>query len=79
MNPYYREEQVTLPVIPLRGLFMFPHMVMHFDVGRPRSIAALEAAMMANGEIFVVTQKNFMEEEPEKKDLYTIGTVATIK
>lgn len=79
MNSYYREEQTSLPVIPLRGLFMFPHMVMHFDVGRPRSIAALEAAMMSNGEIFVVTQKNFMLEEPEKSDLYTIGTVATIK
>lgn len=79
MNAFYREEPTSLPVIPLRGLFMFPHMVMHFDVGRTRSIAALEAAMMSDGEIFVVSQKNFMVEEPQKEDLYSVGTIATIK
>ena len=47
----------TLPLLPLRGLTVFPYMVLHFDAGRPKSVAALEQAMVNNQEIFLVAQK----------------------
>ena len=68
-----------LPLIPLRGMNIFPYMVLHFDVGREKSILALEDAMLNNQEIFLVSQKLSKIEEPEEKDIYTIGTVCNIK
>lgn len=69
----------NLPLIPLRGITIFPYMVMHFDVGRKKSILALEDAMLKNQEIFLVSQKDAKVEEPDEKDIYEVGTICTIK
>ncbi|AIY81108.1 endopeptidase La [Clostridium botulinum] len=69
----------TLPLIPLRGLTIFPNIVAHFDVGRKRSIAAVEEAMLNNEEIFLVAQKDPEIEDPEREDIYDIGTLCKIK
>jgi len=68
-----------LPVLPLRGMMVFPHMVLHFDVGRPKSVAALEKAMMEDQRIFLVAQKDAEVDEPHMTDLCKVGTVAVIK
>lgn len=67
------------PLIPLRGMVVFPYMILHFDVGREKSILALEDAMIKDQEIFLSTQKDAKEEEPTSKDIYEIGTLCTIK
>ncbi len=68
-----------VPLLPLRGLLVYPSMVLHIDVGRARSVAALEHAMVNDNQIFLATQKDLRIEKPEKEDLYTIGTLVTIK
>ncbi|CEG23107.1 Lon protease 1 [Planococcus massiliensis] len=68
-----------VPLLPLRGLLVFPTMVLHIDVGRERSIAALEQAMLEDNIIFLATQKEMSIEQPEKEDLHKIGTLAYIK
>lgn len=68
-----------MPLLPLRGLTVFPYMVLHFDVGRQKSISALEDAMVNNQDIFLVTQKEPEVEEPDKDSLFTVGTVSKIK
>ena len=70
---------VRIPLMALRGLMIFPHMVLHFDVGRPRSIAALEAAMLENQRIFLVAQHDAEVEEPGVEDICRVGTIAQIK
>lgn len=72
-------ETKILPLIPLRGITIFPYMVMHFDVGREKSILALEDAMLNDQEIFLVSQKDAKLEEPLEADIYEIGTICTIK
>jgi len=72
-------EVVTIPVLALRGLTVFPQLMLHFDVGRAASIQALEEAMGENREIFLVTQRDLTVENPEQRDLYVIGTVANVK
>ncbi len=69
----------TLPMIPLRGLAIFPNMVLHFDIGREKSINALEKAMILNKHIFLATQKDENTDLPTSADFYHIGTVAKIK
>ena len=69
----------TLPLIPLRGITIFPFMVLHFDVGREKSIVSLDEAMLKNQEIFLVPQKDSKVENPTKEDLMTIGTVCVIR
>ena len=69
----------TLPVIPLRGITIFPFMVLHFDVGREKSIASLDEAMLKNQEIFLVPQKDSKLENPTKDDLMNIGTICVIR
>lgn len=69
----------TLPLIPLRGLTVFPNVVVHFDVGREKSTAAIEKAMQDEQEIFLVGQKNSMVEEPNQDEIYSIGTICKIK
>ena len=71
--------RLTIPVLTLRGLTVFPQLLLHFDVGRDASIRALEEAMDENREIFLVTQRDLTVENPEERDLYTIGTVAEVK
>ena len=69
----------NIPLLPLRGLLVFPSMVLHIDVGRERSVAALEHAMLGNNRIFLATQQDMRVESPDKNDLYDVGTVANVK
>ena len=68
-----------MPILALRGLTVFPEMVVHFDIGREKSILAMEAAMNEEQTIFLVTQKDVFVDDPKQKDLYEVGTVAHIK
>ena len=68
-----------LPAIALRGTTILPDMIVHFDVSRERSIKAIEAAMLHDQKIFLVTQKDPEVEKPELPELYQVGTVAYIK
>mgnify|MGYP001117960321 CR=1 FL=1 len=68
-----------IPLIPLRGLNVFPYMVIHFDVGRDRSINALEEAMVKDQLVFLVAQKEAEINNPTFEDIYEVGTVAKIK
>ena len=72
-------QTLRLPAIAIRGLVMFPKMVLHFDVARQKSILALNRAMQGNQRIFLVTQKSSRVENPTKDDLYTVGVVAKVK
>ncbi len=69
---------VQLPLLPLRDVVVFPHMVIPLFVGRPKSIKALETAMEAGKSIVLIAQKSAAKDEPAPEDLYTIGTVASI-
>ncbi|MFA6697392.1 MAG: endopeptidase La [Eubacteriales bacterium] len=73
------EDIKRLPLLPLRGLTIFPYMVLHFDVGRPKSIAALEAAMVNDQEIFLSSQVDSKIDEPDQNEIYEVGTIAKIK
>ena len=72
-------KNTTLPAISLRGLVVFPSMVLHFDVGRERSVNALKAAADGNGHIFLVSQIDPSVAEPEVNDLYETGVVAEVR
>ena len=74
-----KTQPVSLPMLPLRGLMVFPHMVLHFDVGRKKSIAALERAMMEDQRIFLVAQRDIDVDDPTIDDIYHVGTIAAIK
>lgn len=67
------------PVLPLRGLMVFPYMVLHFDVGRKKSLASLERALAEQQRVFLVCQIDAGEEDPQREDLCAVGTVARIK
>ena len=71
-------ELVTLPLLPLRDVVVFPHMVIPLFVGRPKSIKALESAMEAGKSILLVAQKSAAKDEPSADDLYNTGTIANI-
>ena len=70
---------VIIPAISLRGLVVFPSMVLHFDVGRDRSVNALKAAAGSDGLIFLVAQKDPAETDPSPDDIYDVGVVGQIK
>ena len=70
---------LELPVIALRGMTILPNMIVHFEVSRNKSKMAIEAAMLADQNIFLLTQRNVEVEDPGKDDLYEFGTVAKIK
>ena len=70
---------VRVPVLALRGLVLFPHMVLHFDVGREKSLHALNMAMNGDRKIFLVAQIDQNEENPSMDGLYKVGTVAEIR
>jgi len=72
------EPAVTYPLLPLRDVVVFPHMVIPLFVGRPKSIKALEVAMEAGKHIMLVAQKSAAKDEPGPEDLYRIGSVANI-
>src|SRR5512134_2845702 len=69
---------VTLPLLPLRDVVVFPHMVIPLFVGRPKSIKALETAMEAGKSILLVAQKSAAKDEPGAEDMYGTGTIANI-
>ena len=69
---------ITLPVLPLRDIVVFPHMIVPLFVGREKSIRALEAVMAEDKQIILVTQKEADTEDPDADGLYTIGTVGSI-
>jgi ATP-dependent Lon protease len=70
--------RTSLPLLPLRDVVVFPHMVIPLFVGRPKSIKALEAAMESGKSIMLVAQKNAAKDEPRAEDIYSIGCIATI-
>ena len=72
------ESRMTLPLLPLRDVVVFPHMVIPLFVGRPKSIKALESAMETGKAIMLVAQKNASKDDPTEEDLYPIGCVANI-
>ena len=79
MTAKRKPKSLRIPLMPLRGLMIFPHMVLHFDVGRPRSVAALEEAMMEKQRIFLVAQKDGEVENPTASDMCRVGTIALVK
>jgi ATP-dependent Lon protease len=80
MTKYTIEQtQQILPLIPLRGLTVFPYMVMHFDVGRDKSVAALEEAMVKDSHIFLTSQKDLKIEDPTPDDYFKVGTICKVK
>lgn len=72
-------EELIVPLLPLRGLLVYPTMVLHLDVGREKSIQALEKAMVEDHLIFLTTQKDTAIDEPEEDDLYKMGTLTRVK
>ena len=72
-------QTIDLPVLPLRGLMIFPNMVLHFDVGRKKSVAALEEGMTGTQKVFLVSQKQDDTEDPGFGDLCRVGTIAEIR
>ncbi|WP_342543349.1 endopeptidase La [Paenisporosarcina sp. FSL H8-0542] len=73
-----KNEEKIVPLLPLRGLLVFPTMVLHIDVGRERSVAALEQALLTDNIVFLATQKDMNVEQPVEEDLNGIGTLAHV-
>jgi ATP-dependent Lon protease len=71
--------EILIPLLPLRGLLVYPTMVLHLDVGREKSIQSLEKAMVDDHLIFLTTQKEISIDEPVEDDLYNMGTVTKVK
>ncbi|MEW6541874.1 MAG: endopeptidase La [Bacillota bacterium] len=69
----------VLPLLPLRGILVFPYMVIHLDVGRDKSVKAIEEAMIQERHIFLATQKEAQTDDPGVDDIYEVGTVAEVK
>jgi len=72
------QEKMELPLLPLRDVVVFPHMVIPLFVGRPKSIKALELAMESGKSILLVAQKSAAKDDPESGDLYEIGCISNI-
>ncbi|HEX4894124.1 MAG TPA: endopeptidase La [Hyphomicrobiaceae bacterium] len=77
-HPVLPAEPITLPLLPLRDVVVFPHMVIPLFVGRPKSIKALEAAMEAGRQIMLVAQKAAGKDEPKPEDMFEVGCVSSI-
>src|SRR6058998_1334948 len=77
-HPILPAEPITLPLLPLRDVVVFPHMVIPLFVGRPKSIKALEAAMEAGRQIMLVAQKAAGKDEPKPEDMFEVGCVSSI-
>ncbi|WP_027414856.1 endopeptidase La [Aneurinibacillus terranovensis] len=73
------EKERQIPLLPLRGLLVFPSMVLHLDVGRQKSVKALEKAMVDDNLILLSTQEEVHIEEPDKEQIFNVGTVAKVK
>ncbi|MBQ7799989.1 MAG: endopeptidase La [Oscillospiraceae bacterium] len=72
-------ESITLPALALRGIMLFPTTILNFEVVRPKSVAAVNYSLQSQKDIFLVAQKDILVEEPNVKDLYKVGVVATVK
>ena len=70
---------LRMPAVALRGMVILPGMIAHFDVSREKSIRAIEQCMMDSQKIFLVTQRDVEQEEPDVEDLYKIGVIAEVK
>ena len=70
---------INIPLVPLRGMTIFPNMIVHLDIGRDRSVSAIEAAMVEDRKIFLVAQMTMENENPTLEQLYKVGTVSEIK
>ena len=68
-----------IPLLPLRGMVVFPYMIIHLDAGRTRSVGAIEQAMLSDHRVLLITQKNADIEDPEPTDFYDVGTVAEVR
>jgi len=79
MSKKTNEKRRRIPLLPLRGLSIFPYMILHFDVGREKSVRALEEAMINDQLIFLVTQKDAQTDFPAKDDFYEVGTISKVK
>ena len=77
-HPVLPAEEITLPLLPLRDVVVFPHMVIPLFVGRPKSIKALEVAMEAGRQIMLVAQKAAGKDEPKPDDMFEVGCVSSI-
>ncbi|MDQ0270013.1 endopeptidase La [Cytobacillus purgationiresistens] len=73
------KKEIIVPLLPLRGLLVYPTMVLHLDVGRDKSVQALEKAMVDDHLIFLTTQKDISIDEPEEDELYHVGTLTRVK
>lgn len=69
----------SLPLVPLRGIVLFPDMTLHFDIGRKASLAALKSASEKNGEMFFIAQRDIDAEDPTPDDLYPVGVTGTVR
>jgi len=74
-----KQTEPLVPLLPLRGMLVYPTMVLHLDVGRAQSVQALEQAMLNDHLIFLATQKDVAIDEPEEDDIYTMGTLTKVK
>lgn len=75
----FKNENKTLPLIPVRGIGIFPNVIIHFDVGREKSINALEEAMLEDSEVFLAVQKDVDLENPTRNDFNEVGVICKIK
>ena len=78
INKDKQDKTTAMPLLPLRDVVVFPHMIVPLFVGRERSIFALESAMKFEKSIFLVAQKNAKKDEPHEEDIYNVGTIGTI-
>ena len=79
MEKKYTKIDHELPLIPLRGLAIFPYMILNFDIGREISLKALEQAMVEDETIFLTSQKSIAIDDPDEDDFYHVGTISKIK
>src|ERR1700721_30109 len=81
-NEYVKKNEETVvlsaPVLPLRDIVVFPHMIVPLFVGREKSVRALEDVMKDDKQILLVTQKNAAQDDPGPSDIYTVGTIGTV-
>lgn len=68
-----------MPILALRGLCVFPEQTVHFEVGRSKSVKALEAAMQGDQTLLLIPQKDLLVDDPTLKDLYPVGCIAKVK
>lgn len=74
-----KEKTVNLPTVPMRGVVLFPYMVLNFDAARKKSIKALEYAMENDSRVFLAAQTDMTKSEPNKEDIFETGTIAVVK